>query len=127
GVLVGLLNNTLFGWWWLDPAIALLIAALAVCEGREAWHGESCTCAAIPGLDARETDCHDDRCARSTRTTSTTTVMTRARSSPTLPRSARTPHSRKPAIELALIRGFMAIEVVAGGSLRPRPRKVSSA
>jgi divalent metal cation (Fe/Co/Zn/Cd) transporter len=41
-VLVGLLANTLLGWWWLDPTIALGIAALAVREGREAWRGEDC-------------------------------------------------------------------------------------
>ncbi len=34
-VLVGLLGNTLFGLWWLDPAAALVIAAVAVKEGRE--------------------------------------------------------------------------------------------
>lgn len=41
-VLAGLLGNTLLGWWWLDPAVGLLIAGLAVREGREAWHGEDC-------------------------------------------------------------------------------------
>ena len=50
GVLVGLLANTLFGLWWLDPAVALGIAALAVREGRLAWRGESCECAASPAL-----------------------------------------------------------------------------
>jgi divalent metal cation (Fe/Co/Zn/Cd) transporter len=39
-VLAGLLANTWFGLWWLDPVIALGIAALAVHEGREAWEGE---------------------------------------------------------------------------------------
>ncbi len=63
GVLAGLLANTLVGWWWLDPAIALGIAALAVREGVEAWEGESCACAAIPGLDPPDAECHDDRCA----------------------------------------------------------------
>jgi divalent metal cation (Fe/Co/Zn/Cd) transporter len=51
GVLAGLLANTALGWWWLDPGIALGIAALAIHEGRETWEGESCECAAIPGLD----------------------------------------------------------------------------
>jgi divalent metal cation (Fe/Co/Zn/Cd) transporter len=41
-VLVGLLTNTLFGLWWLDPAVALLIAALAIREGRQAWNGDDC-------------------------------------------------------------------------------------
>jgi divalent metal cation (Fe/Co/Zn/Cd) transporter len=44
-VLGGLLANTLFGIWWLDPVVALAIAALAVTEGRRAWRGESCGCA----------------------------------------------------------------------------------
>lgn len=41
-VLLGLLGNTLFGWWWLDPIAALVIAAVAVREGRESWRGEGC-------------------------------------------------------------------------------------
>jgi divalent metal cation (Fe/Co/Zn/Cd) transporter len=44
-VLVGLLGNAVLGWWWLDPAAALVIAVLAVREGRESWRGESCGCA----------------------------------------------------------------------------------
>jgi len=32
--------NTAAGWWWADPAAALVIAALAVKEGLEAWHGD---------------------------------------------------------------------------------------
>jgi divalent metal cation (Fe/Co/Zn/Cd) transporter len=52
GVLVGLGANAAFGWWWLDPVIALVIAAIAVREGREAWAGEGCACATIPGLEA---------------------------------------------------------------------------
>ncbi len=41
-LLVGLLLNGLFGWSWADPAVALVIAAVAVKEGREAWRGEHC-------------------------------------------------------------------------------------
>jgi divalent metal cation (Fe/Co/Zn/Cd) transporter len=43
-VLAGLLANTIRGWWWVDPVVALGIAALAVREGIEAWHGEECVC-----------------------------------------------------------------------------------
>jgi divalent metal cation (Fe/Co/Zn/Cd) transporter len=43
-VLAGLLANTFLAWWWLDPAVALGIAALAVHEGIEAWRGEDCAC-----------------------------------------------------------------------------------
>jgi len=39
-VLAGLLANTLLGWWWLDPAIGLGIAAWALWEGTESWRGE---------------------------------------------------------------------------------------
>jgi divalent metal cation (Fe/Co/Zn/Cd) transporter len=46
GVLVGLSANTIFGLWWLDPTIALLIAAACVREGYKAWQGEACGCAA---------------------------------------------------------------------------------
>lgn len=41
-LLVGLLLNSLFGWSWADPIVALVIAAVAVKEGREAWHGKHC-------------------------------------------------------------------------------------
>ena len=43
-VLGGLLGNTLFGAWWLDPLAGLFIAYVAVREGREAWEGEDCGC-----------------------------------------------------------------------------------
>ncbi len=41
-LLIGLGANALAGWWWADPVTALVIAAVAVREGREAWRGESC-------------------------------------------------------------------------------------
>jgi divalent metal cation (Fe/Co/Zn/Cd) transporter len=41
-LLVGLGLNAVAGWWWADPVTALLIAAVAVREGREAWRGEAC-------------------------------------------------------------------------------------
>ncbi|MGA6168258.1 cation transporter [Amycolatopsis magusensis] len=41
-LLVGLLLNSLFGWYWADPIVALVIAAVAVKEGREAWRGKHC-------------------------------------------------------------------------------------
>jgi divalent metal cation (Fe/Co/Zn/Cd) transporter len=42
-LLVGLLGNALLGAWWLDPLVGLLIAALAIQEGREAWRGDACS------------------------------------------------------------------------------------
>ena len=47
-VLIGLLTNTLWGLWWLDPVVALGIAVVAVREGVTAWRGESCACCAGP-------------------------------------------------------------------------------
>ncbi|OBA92893.1 cobalt transporter [Mycobacteriaceae bacterium 1482268.1] len=41
-LLLGLLLNALFGWSWADPIVALVIAAVAIKEGREAWRGEHC-------------------------------------------------------------------------------------
>ena len=48
-LLVGLGLNSAFGWSWADPIAALVIAAVAVKEGREAWQGDTC-CA--PDLSA---------------------------------------------------------------------------
>jgi divalent metal cation (Fe/Co/Zn/Cd) transporter len=44
-VLGGLLANAFFGLWWLDPIVALLIAGVALREGRDAWRGQACGCA----------------------------------------------------------------------------------
>ena len=43
-LLVGLSLNALAGWWWADPAAALVIGAVALREGIESWRGESCEC-----------------------------------------------------------------------------------
>jgi divalent metal cation (Fe/Co/Zn/Cd) transporter len=57
-LLIGLLANALAGAWWLDPGVGLLIAAVAVREGAEAWRGEGC-CVTSP-LDG--TGFADDHC-----------------------------------------------------------------
>lgn len=49
-LLVGLLLNSLLGWWWADPLVGLVVAGLAVREGLEAWRGETCGC--VPTLDS---------------------------------------------------------------------------
>jgi divalent metal cation (Fe/Co/Zn/Cd) transporter len=61
-LLVGLLGNMLLGAWWLDPLVGLLIAAVAVKEGTEAWRSEGC-CVASPLDGATFTnDCADPCC-----------------------------------------------------------------
>lgn len=59
-LLAGLGANTLFGLWWADPVTALLIAGVAIKEGREAWRGESCCTAPVVGGE----DSCDDGCCR---------------------------------------------------------------
>ena len=55
-LLVGLMLNRAFGWWWADPLAALVLIYFLVKEGREALHeartGEACGCG--------EDDCCDD-------------------------------------------------------------------
>ncbi|KNY07853.1 cation diffusion facilitator family transporter [Microbacterium sp. GCS4] len=41
-VLIGLLLNSVFGWWWADAVAGLVIAVFAVREGLEAWKGDAC-------------------------------------------------------------------------------------
>lgn len=41
-LLVGLVLNAWLGWSWADPIAALVIAGVAVREGREAWRGDAC-------------------------------------------------------------------------------------
>jgi divalent metal cation (Fe/Co/Zn/Cd) transporter len=61
-LLIGLAGNAIAGAWWLDPVVGLLIAGVAVREGREAWRGEGC-CVASP-LDSftASEPCQDDCC-----------------------------------------------------------------
>jgi divalent metal cation (Fe/Co/Zn/Cd) transporter len=62
-LLVGLLGNAAAGAWWLDPLVGLLIVAVAVKEGAEAWRGEGC-CVSSPldGAGFADDDCADDCC-----------------------------------------------------------------
>jgi divalent metal cation (Fe/Co/Zn/Cd) transporter len=61
-LLLGLLGNALVGAWWLDPGVGLLIAALAVKEGREAWRGEGCCVAAPVASGGEPAACEGDCC-----------------------------------------------------------------
>ena len=63
-LLVGLVLNSVLGWWWADPLVGLVIAGLAVREGREAWHGQGCTCIPTPEVtDGPACGCEDEDCA----------------------------------------------------------------
>ena len=71
-LLVGLVLNSRLGWWWADAGAALVIAAIAVREGINAWKGDVCctvphmeggngpavadTCCEPSGLDGGETE-----------------------------------------------------------------------
>ena len=57
--LISILANAAVGWWWLDPIAGLVIAALAVREGREAWRGEVCSSCAPVGLGLAGSRGHD--------------------------------------------------------------------
>jgi divalent metal cation (Fe/Co/Zn/Cd) transporter len=49
-LLLGLVLNATLGWSWADPLAGLVIAAVALREGVEAWRGEQCDdCAATTG------------------------------------------------------------------------------
>jgi divalent metal cation (Fe/Co/Zn/Cd) transporter len=63
-LLIGLAGNAIAGAWWLDPVVGLLIAGVAVKEGREAWRGDGC-CVGSPldGFAAGREPC-DDACCR---------------------------------------------------------------
>ena len=64
-LLVGLLLNSLLGWSWADPIAALVIAGLAIKEGRDAWRGETC-CTPPQQSDDEVEDAADDCCAADT-------------------------------------------------------------
>ena len=60
-LLVGLVLNATLGWGWADPIAGLIIAAVAVREGVEAWRGEGCCAPGPPLEDAEGTS---DGCGR---------------------------------------------------------------
>ena len=66
-LLVGLVLNALLGWWWADPVAGLVIAGIALKEGREAWKGEGCCAPAAPaavlGPRAADSCCSGGPCA----------------------------------------------------------------
>ena len=47
-LLTGLVVNSLFGWSWADPLAGLVIAAVALKEGRDAWRGDTCCAPRVP-------------------------------------------------------------------------------
>ncbi|MGR6967478.1 cation diffusion facilitator family transporter [Geodermatophilus sp. URMC 61] len=70
-LLLGLVLNATLGWGWADPVAGLVIAAVAVREGVEAWRGDGCCAPARPGGHAddaadgcgRGADCADACCS----------------------------------------------------------------
>lgn len=56
-VLIGLVANSLLGWWWADSVAGLVIAAFAVREGIDAWKGDAC--ATSIGMLLENEDDHD--------------------------------------------------------------------
>ncbi|WP_433527236.1 cation transporter [Nocardia pseudovaccinii] len=61
-LLVGLLLNSLFGWSWADPIAALVIAAIAVKEGVNAWRGDTCCPTPQFSIDAAQPGSPDCGC-----------------------------------------------------------------
>ena len=62
-LLVGLVLNATLGWGWADPIVGLVIAAVAVREGLEAWRGEACNCGPVMPGEGGEDGCGcDDGC-----------------------------------------------------------------
>lgn len=55
-VLLGLVLNSALGWWWADPIAALVLAVVAVKEGREALRGDVC-CAPVSTHVGKADDC----------------------------------------------------------------------
>lgn len=61
-LLGGLVLNATLGWAWADPVAGMIIAAVAVREGIEAWKGEGC-CAPTGINDSASLDCEDECCS----------------------------------------------------------------
>ena len=60
-VLIGLVLNSLFRWWWADPLAGLVIATFAIREGIEAWKGDACATSIGMLLEDDDPSDHRDR------------------------------------------------------------------
>ncbi|MEV0486585.1 cation transporter [Streptomyces sp. NPDC050508] len=56
-LLVGLVANAALGWAWADPIAGLVIAVVAVKEGRDAWRGDGCCVAPVVSTAQTEDAC----------------------------------------------------------------------
>jgi divalent metal cation (Fe/Co/Zn/Cd) transporter len=62
-LLLGLVLNATVGWFWADPVAGLVIAAVAVREGVQAWRGDGCCAPAkVQVASAKADGCCDDAC-----------------------------------------------------------------
>jgi divalent metal cation (Fe/Co/Zn/Cd) transporter len=62
-LLLGLVLNATVGWSWADPVAGLVIAAVALREGVQAWRGDGCCAPAKAQTDPAEAaGCCDDAC-----------------------------------------------------------------
>jgi divalent metal cation (Fe/Co/Zn/Cd) transporter len=85
-LLAGLVLNATLGWSWADPIAGLVIAAVAVREGLEAWRGEACGCGPVATgsgghvrcIDGSAGGCADDCCAPSNTTAAQSLALRRA-------------------------------------------------
>lgn len=57
-LLVGLLLNSVLGWAWADPIAAIVIAAIAVKEGINAWKGDTCCASSASTNVGAQSPCH---------------------------------------------------------------------
>ena len=74
-LLIGLVLNSTLGWWWADAGAALVISAVAVREGINAWRGDVC-CAVPPAAVSDESSKESGCCAEcQTATDSVRTVV----------------------------------------------------
>ena len=63
-LLLGLVLNAALGWSWADPIAALVIAGVAINEGRNAWRGDLCCAAGSSEPRASQgAGCDDGCCA----------------------------------------------------------------
>jgi divalent metal cation (Fe/Co/Zn/Cd) transporter len=61
-LLAGLVLNATLGWGWADPIAGLVIAAVAVREGVQAWRGEGCCAPGTGPADSAGCGCAAGAC-----------------------------------------------------------------
>lgn len=128
-LLIGLVLNATLGWYWADPIAGLVIAGIAVREGRQAWRGEGCcapghqlTAVSAPGCGSADDGCEDACCVAPGASSTISVIQRLPRGDVSHPRASRRSDSGSDRGAVKARRGWSGRAGQSGGIERPVKR-----